>query len=87
MEKTGSYGIFILTRLTRVPITNAWRTHYERNITTFKIRIHEKRIEFIVQLRVAEDRNSKFGPICRRKNWLVHELTKLRSYDDTTNEL
>ena len=24
---------------------------------------------------------------CRRKNWLVHELTKLRSYDDTTNEL
>ena len=27
------------------------------------------------------------GVRCRRKNWLVHELTKLRSYDDTTNEL
>ena len=29
----------------------------------------------------------KVNARCRRKNWLVHELTKLRSYDDTTNEL
>ena len=33
-------------------------------------------------------RNSRVGRTrCRRKNWLVHELTKLRSYDNTTNEL
>ena len=65
------------------------KCEWERNTVEFLryhcsaegLRMDEGKIQVILDW--PEPRNVR----CRRKNWLVHELTKLRSYNDTTNEL
>ena len=41
--------------------------------------------DFTIQLCIAEDHNSKFGPICRREFLRIYELMKLRIFDTETN--
>ena len=39
----------------------------------------------MIQLHIAEDRNSKFGPICGQEILWIYELMKLRIFDIETN--
>ena len=40
---------------------------------------------FTIQLRIAEDHNSKFGPICWREFQRIYKLMKLQIFDAETN--